>query len=119
MEDPDSSRHNLVSSADVEDTPVYSRNRELVGAIDHLMIDKVSGKVAYAVMRFGGILGFGEEYYPVPWTSLTYDVDDAGFVTDITREQLRAAPELPSDWAENRDWERRTFDYWGMSYYWM
>ena len=48
------------------------------------MIDKISGKVAYAVMSFGGFLGMGEDYYPVPWASLKYDTSLGGYRTGIT-----------------------------------
>jgi len=51
----------------VEGTPVYRLNGENVGQIERVMIDKMSGKVAYAVVSFGGFLGMGEDYYPMPW----------------------------------------------------
>ena len=57
---------NLIGSDKVEGTPVYRSNGERVGQIDRVMIDKLSGKVAYAVMSFGGFLGIGEDYYPLP-----------------------------------------------------
>ena len=54
----------LIGSDKVEGTPVYRSNGEPVGQIERVMIDKLSGKVAYAVMSFGGFLGIGEDYYP-------------------------------------------------------
>jgi hypothetical protein len=57
--------HQLISSEDVEGTEVYGPDRENIGQIDHLMIDKGSGRVAYAVMSFGGFLGVGHSHYPV------------------------------------------------------
>jgi hypothetical protein len=119
MKDQYPAGNDLVSSADVDGTAVYDRNHNAVGTIDHLMIDKVSGKVAYAVMRFGGFLGFGEEHYPVPWNALTYDPEEGGFVTDITEEQLQSAPKRTENWAGDREWERRSYDYWRLPYYWM
>jgi PRC-barrel domain protein len=50
----------------VDDTAIYNRNGDRLGSIDHLMIDKVSGQVEYAVMSCGGFLGIGESYNPVP-----------------------------------------------------
>ncbi len=112
------SDHHLVSSADVNGTNVYAPSGEIVGSIDHLMIEKVSGKVTYAVMGFGGFLGMGEEHYPIPWGKLTYDPAKEGFVTDITSEQLKSAPDRPGDWAANRDWQTRDHDHYGVPYPW-
>ena len=56
---------NLIGSDKVEGTPVYRSNGDSVGQIERVMIDKLSGKVAYAVMSFGGFLGIGEDYYPL------------------------------------------------------
>ena len=109
----------LVSSADVMGTEVYNHQGEHVGTIDHVMIDKLSGKIAYAVMAFGGVLGIGEEHYPVPWGALRYDVSQGGYVTDITREQLEGAPPTGEDWRENRDWETRTHHHYGIPFYWV
>ena len=64
---------NLIGSDKVERTPVYRTNGDRVGQIERVMIDKFSGKVAYAVMSFGGFLGTGEDYYPLPWSVLTYN----------------------------------------------
>ena len=58
--------HNIISSNRVEGTAVYGGNRQQIGSIDHLMIEKVSGKVAYAVISFGGFLGIGEGHHPLP-----------------------------------------------------
>ena len=56
----------LISSEDVEGTEVYGFGDEVVGEIDHLLIEKVSGRVAYAVMSFGGFLGLAHSHYPYP-----------------------------------------------------
>jgi PRC-barrel domain protein len=55
------------------------------------MIDKGSGRVAYAVMSFGGFLGVGHSHYPVPWGALTFDTTLGGVRTNITEQQLRDA----------------------------
>lgn len=88
----------LASSHDVNGTAVYSPQREHLGHIDHVMIDKTSGTIGYAVLAFGGFLGLGENHVPMPWKTLRYDTDVGGYVTDLTPEQLRAAPEAPQDW---------------------
>jgi sporulation protein YlmC with PRC-barrel domain len=56
----------LIGSDKVEATPVYRSNGDRVGQIERLMIDKLSGKVSYAVMSFGGFMGIGEDYFPLP-----------------------------------------------------
>jgi sporulation protein YlmC with PRC-barrel domain len=63
----------LIGSDKVEGTAVYDAKGEHIGSIERVMIEKVSGQVAYAVLSFGGFLGIGSDYYPIPWQSLTYD----------------------------------------------
>ena len=109
----------MVSSADVNGTEVYSPTGDHLGQIHHLMIDKVSGQIAYAVMSFGGFLGVGANEHPVPWKKLTYDTDLGGFVTDITQDQLTDAPAWGDNWYEDRDYQRRNYDYYGVSPYWI
>ena len=110
---------NLVSSSDVNGEYVYDTKGDQVGHIDHLMIDKQSGNVAYAVMHFGGFLGMGEEEQPVPWKSLHWDTTKNGFVTGITAEQVKGAPERSTDWRDNRDWEERAHTHYGANPYWI
>lgn len=112
------STNSLVSTADVNGTNVYGADGIKIGAIDHLMIDKQSGNVAYAVMGFGGFMGLGEEHHPVPWAKLTYDPAKDGFVTDITEFEVKGAPERHDTWYTDRDWERRTHDHYGVPTYW-
>jgi hypothetical protein len=110
----------VISSEHVEGTQVYSANTsENVGEIHHLMIDKKSGRVAYAVMSFGGFLGLGESYYPVPWNALKYDTNLQGFVTGITAEQLKDAPGLADEqsWSD-REWGQRLHQHYGAPTYW-
>jgi hypothetical protein len=110
--------HQLISSEDVEGTNVYGTNDTKVGEIDHLMIDKISGKVTYAVMSFGGFLGLGHSHYPVPWAALKYDPTLGGYRTGITEQQLRDAPEFSDDVWGDRDWELRTHKHYGAPQYW-
>src|SRR5690606_21886915 len=83
---------NLIGSDKVEGTAVYGPGEEKIGSIERVMIDKPSGKVAYAVLSFGGFLGIGDDHYPIPWAKLTYDESLGGYRTDISREDLDAAP---------------------------
>ena len=84
----------LISSRKVEGTPVVARDGSSLGKIDSFMVDKYTGRVAYAVMSFGGVAGLGTSLYPVPWPLLDYDIDKDGYVLDVTKEQLAAAPKF-------------------------
>jgi sporulation protein YlmC with PRC-barrel domain len=108
----------LVSSDDVNGTEVYNRKGEHVGEIDHIVIDKKSGKVAYTVMSFGGFLGIGEEHHPIPWGALSYDTSQGGFVTDIDKERLEKAPKHDDNWFADRSWEERAHRHYGVDPYW-
>src|SRR5205807_974360 len=82
----------LIASDKVEGTAVYGADRKKIGSVENVMIDKLSGQVAYAVLSFGGFLGMGTDYYPVPWSTLTYDSDLGGYRANITEDQLKSAP---------------------------
>lgn len=70
----------LIGSDKVEGTAVYGADEQKIGSIQRVMIDKVSGKVAYAVTSFGGFLGIGEDYYPIPWPTLNTTLVSAATV---------------------------------------
>ena len=82
----------LIASNKVEGTPVYNRAGEQLGTVYNFMVDKVTGQVAYAVMSFGGFLGLGESYHPLPWRALTYDTRLGGYVVDIDKDRLAESP---------------------------
>jgi PRC-barrel domain len=86
----------LISSDKVEGTAVYDRNGEHLGSVHHLMIDKNTGQVAYSVMSFGGFLGIGESYHPLPWKVLNYDTRLGGYVVNLDRSKLQGAPSYAS-----------------------
>ena len=79
----------------MQGTNVYNTGGELFGEVYDAVIDKRSGKVAYAIMSFGGLLGVGERYHPLPWNTLKYDTRQGGYVVGLTREQLGAPPPMP------------------------
>jgi sporulation protein YlmC with PRC-barrel domain len=108
--------HHLVSSEDVEGTHVYGPDGTKIGEIDHLMIDKESGRITYAVISFGGFLGLGHSHYPVPWSALKYDRKLMGYVTGITQEQLKDAPAFSDDAWSDRDWQAQVQKHYGRPY---
>ncbi len=82
----------LIGSHKVEGTDVYDRTGRYLGAIHTIMVDKVSGQVAYVVLAFGGFLGLGETHHPLPWNALSYSTDLGGYVVDIEPGVLAGAP---------------------------
>jgi sporulation protein YlmC with PRC-barrel domain len=88
------SRRRLISADRVQGTPVFDHEGDKIGHLEDVMLDKESGKVAYAIMSHGGILGAGEKYHPIPWTILRYDVDKQGYVVPLDKAQLEKAPTL-------------------------
>ena len=110
----------LISSSKVEGTPVYRSNGDRIGRIENVMIDKKSGRVAYAVLSFGGFLGMGEEHYPLPWSLLTYNEKLSGYEINISEDQLKGAPryEDAKDW-ENYESGKLVYEYYGQAPYWM
>lgn len=108
----------LIASNKVEGTAVFDRGGERLGAITNFMVDKRSGKAEYAVMQFGGFLGIGADYYPVPWSMLTYSTDHGGYVVDLSKEQIEDAPRYgDNDEPEyTADYGREVYGYYGMTY---
>lgn len=90
----------LIGSDKVEGTSVFGVDGDKIGSIERVMIDKVNGRVSYAVLGFGGFLGLGSDHYPLPWQSLKYDTRLGGYVTGITADQLRGAPH----YGESSEW---------------
>ena len=108
---------NLIGSDKVEGTAVYGADNQKIGNIERVMIDKVSGRVSYAVLGFGGFLGIGNDHYPLPWQSLKYDTRLGGYVTGVTESQLRGAPRYGNDndwnWGDSAG-NRAVNDYYGV-----
>ena len=104
----------LIGSDKVDGTAVYGADERKIGSVQRVMIDKISGKVAYAVISFGGFLGMGEDYYPLPWSNLKYDMSLGGYRVGITEDQLKGAPKYKSstdwDWSD-RARDREIYDY--------
>src|ERR1035437_1654684 len=82
----------LIGSDKVEGTAVYGADEKKIGKLERVMIDKISGKVAHGVLSFGGFMGMGEDYYPVPWATLKYDTKLGGYRANLTKDQLEKAP---------------------------
>jgi hypothetical protein len=83
------SSHHLIAASRVEKTPVFNTSGERLGVIDDILIDKESGQSAYVLMSFSGFLGLGERYYPLPWSTMRFDVDLDGYVVALTRREIQ------------------------------
>ena len=103
----------LIGSDKVEGTTVYDAKGEKMGSIARVMIEKRSGQVASAVLSFGGFLGIGNDYYPIPWAALSYDTNLGGYRIIITEQQLKSAPKYQGESWDWQDYERRrnVYDY--------
>jgi hypothetical protein len=110
----------LIGSDKVEGTAVYGADQKRIGNLERVMIDKMSGKVAYAVISFGGFMGMGEDYYPVPWPTLKYDPQLGGYLCNLTRDKLDNAPKYSKStgWSWTRENDQRVYDYYGAAPYW-
>jgi hypothetical protein len=110
----------LISASKVQGTAVYNLEGQRLGHVEDLMLHKLSGKVAFAILSFGGFLGVGEKFHPLPWSVLTYDTGKTGYVVPMTREQLQAAPAYNKDELTNDDngWGQRVNDYYQVTPSW-
>ena len=73
-------------------TNVYDRSGKSIGEVKDIILDKTSNNIMFAVVSFGGFLGIGEKFHPIPWSELDYDTDRNGYVVSFTAEQLKSAP---------------------------
>jgi sporulation protein YlmC with PRC-barrel domain len=116
LHDPTDTRGRLIAASKVNGTTVYNTAGEKLGSVYDVMIDKRSGKAEYAIMSFGGFLGIGDSYHPLPWQTLTYDERQGGYVVNIDRSRLEGAPSYrPSDalpW-DDPAYGRRVDEYYG------
>jgi hypothetical protein len=113
--------HSLIASDRVEGTAVRRPNGDRIGRIERLMIDKISGKVSYAVLSFGGFLGIGANLIPLPWARMMYSRKLNAYQLDLADEELRHAPSFMD--SQNFDWGDRALEedvnrYDGVPPYW-
>ena len=107
---------NLIAAERVTGTDVYNLQGDKLGTVDHVMIDKLSGKVAYAIMSFGGFLGMGEKLFAVPWAALELDTTSRCFVLRVSKARLASAPGFDKQhWPDMADpeWERDVHRFYG------
>ena len=108
----------LIASNKVEGTPVYGRDGDRLGTIYNFMVDKFTGQVEYAVMGYGGFLGMGQRYYPLPWRILNYDAREGGYRINMRRRDFERAPSFGREDEPRftRDYGRRVHNWYGLDY---
>jgi hypothetical protein len=111
----------LIAAEKVNGTNVYNLAGDKLGSVDDIMIDKISGRAIYAVMSFGGFLGMGEKFHPLPWATLKYDAQMGGYVVNLDKKVLEDAPyyDSGSEFAWTSDYGRKVDSYYGTPSYWM
>lgn len=110
-----------LSSKTLIGTEVRNRQGESLGKLEEIMIDVHSGRVAYAVLSFGGILGFGNKLFAVPWQSLEVDTENKKIIMDAHKDLLERAPGFDKDhWPKtpNGQWYHQLYQYYGHEPYW-
>jgi sporulation protein YlmC with PRC-barrel domain len=100
---------------------VVNLQNEDLGKIEHLMIDLERGRIAYAVLSFGGFLGMGDKLFAIPWSALALDTVEKRFNLNVDKELLKSAPGFDKDqWPNMADqvWGAKVFTYYGAKPYW-
>jgi sporulation protein YlmC with PRC-barrel domain len=102
-------------------TDVKDLQGKSIGKVEDILLDKKSNNIIYAVVGFGGFLGMGEKYHPLPWQVLNYDDNQEAYVVNLTKEQLKAAPADSLDALTTSDgviYRDRVYDYYQADRYW-
>ncbi|HTS60821.1 MAG TPA: PRC-barrel domain-containing protein [Candidatus Acidoferrales bacterium] len=119
--DPDRKFRRVLAASTLEGDSVRNTAGEDLGKVDEIMIDIPSGKVAYAVLSFGGVLRMGNKLFAVPWHALTVDEDEKCFILDVDKATLESAPGFDkNNWPDMADtnWGVGIFKHYGMTPYW-
>ncbi len=113
------SERKLILASRVNGTPVFNKEGDRIGHVDDLSIERATGRIIYAIMSFGGFLGIGEKFHPIPWSLLDFDVEHDGYVVSLDRRVLEEAPHYGREelvelgGASLRAYDQRIFEYYG------
>ncbi len=111
----------VMAAETLQGDDVINLQGEKLGSIEDIMLDVSSGKVAYAVLSFGGMLGMGDKLFAIPWGALTLDADRKCFVLDVPKDRLQQAPGFDKDhWPAMADpsWASQVYAYYNQTPYW-
>lgn len=112
---------NAIRAGKAIGTNVYDRTGGKIGEVKDIVLEKTSNSILFAVIGFGGVLGMGEKYHPLPWSELDYDPDLGGYVVSFTTDQLKAAPADSLEALTKGDgyaYRDRAFSHYGTKPYW-
>jgi sporulation protein YlmC with PRC-barrel domain len=87
----------VVKASEVTGVDVKNLAGEDLGTINEVVIDKASGKVSYLVLDFGGVLGFGNKFFAIPWNLFTYNEEDDCFMLNLDKARIKDAPGFDKD----------------------
>lgn len=110
-----------VKASSMIGTDVVNPKGDNLGDVKEVVIDPRSGKVAYAVVSFGGFLGMGEKLFAIPYSAFEYNVTKNEYVLDVSKERLEAAPGFDADhWPSmsGEQWNRDVYKFYGRAPYW-
>jgi sporulation protein YlmC with PRC-barrel domain len=119
--DPEKRYRSVLSASTLEGDSVRNAAGDNLGKIDEIMIDIPTGRVAYAVLSFGGFLGMGDKLFAIPWSLLRIDEDEKCFVLDVDKQVLANAPGFDKNsWPDmsNSTWGNEVFSYYHVKPYW-
>jgi sporulation protein YlmC with PRC-barrel domain len=111
----------VLSTSQILGDKVVNRTGEDLGKIEELMLDLEKGRVAYAVLSFGGFLGLGDKHFALPFEALKLDADKECFILDIEKEKLKNAPGFDKSnppKVADRTWGAQIYQYYGYHPYW-
>jgi sporulation protein YlmC with PRC-barrel domain len=111
----------VMSASTLTGDNVVNMQNEDLGKIEHIMLDLASGRVAYAVLSFGGFLGMGNKLFAIPWSSLTVDTVNKQLVMNVDKKLLENAPGFNEEnWPDmaDRTWATSINKYYGAKPYW-
>jgi sporulation protein YlmC with PRC-barrel domain len=109
---PTASGHTkAILASKVQGTPVYNTTGDKIGTVEDVVLDKKSDKIMYAALGFGGMLGIGEKYAPVPWSMLDYQADKGGYVVPMSADMIKKAPVYDLDDLTKDDGQIRQTSY--------
>lgn len=111
----------LMAASTLEGDAVVNTDGDDLGSIEEIMLDVPRGRIAYAVLSFGGFMGMGDKLFAIPWSALTLDAERKCFVLGVDKERLKQAPGFDKDhWPTMADsrWASDIHSYYGSRPYW-
>jgi len=119
--DPDKRYRRVLAASTLKGDSVKNSAGEDLGKVDEIMIDIPSGRIAYAVLSFGGVLRMGNKLFAVPWDAFTVDEDNKCFILNVEKQTLESAPGFDKNsWPDMADntWATGVFRHYNVEPYW-